>query len=161
MTLVADEPPVKQRAAAPEVSRRDLSGAPEQQEKTFRVAGWAMGAAAVAAMGFALFESVTWRGRNAEFERHVGPFRIDPNRNGMNCGGAEPNYGGEGCEHIHEEIAQARILTIVGFGVTAALAAGSFALFRVSNHAPANRSAVGFSCGVSPIGRAGTCRLFF
>jgi hypothetical protein len=99
-----------------------------------RIAAWATGAAAGAALIFGVVETVTWASKLDQFDHHKGPLLSDPTiTDRVNCGNAEPNYGSTECRDIHNSLVQARTLTIVGFGLAAALGAASAVLFATSS----------------------------
>jgi hypothetical protein len=126
-----------------------------------RIAAWATGGVAAAALIFGVVETVTWASKLHEYDNHTGPLISDPTiTNKHNCGNSEPNYGGQECQVLHNSLAQARTLTIVGYGLAAALGATSAILFATSS-ADHPKTDTAFACAPDLTARGVGCVMSF
>lgn len=136
-TLARSEP-------APSLSR-DASGvqtAPPTADEARstshrRLVAWGTAGLAAAALGFGAFETTTWIGKVHEFDDHTGPLVSNPALTGNNCASSASNSGGAGCNAIHDALASARTLALVGYGAGAALGGLAVYLFLTSPPAEA------------------------
>jgi hypothetical protein len=118
----------------PDTESPDQGGEAPQSGSAARPAAWAMAAAATAAVGFGAYETFVWSTRKRDFDNHTRPLPDNPGKRIPDCGAADPGRGGPECDSIYQQMQTAKMLFIVGFGVGAALAAGSAILFAVSAH---------------------------
>jgi hypothetical protein len=126
-----------------------------------RIAAWTTGGVAAAALIFGVVETFAWARRLDQFDNHTGPLVSDPTVTTQhNCGNSEPNYGGPGCQVLHNNLAQARTLTIVGYGLAVALGATSAILFATSSSEPP-KTDTAFTCAPDLARRGFGCVLSF
>lgn len=141
------------------------SGPPMDQPQTAatnprRIAAWTTGGGAALGLVFGIVETAVWVGKQNDFDNHTGPLPADSNAVGHNCGVNEKNYGGPGCQGLHDDLARARALTFVGYGVAAALGIASGILFATSG---SDRTVghTAFACAPDVLSRGVGCTLSF
>ena len=117
-----------------------------------RPTAWALSAAALAGLGFGIFEAVVWRRRVSDFDGHRSTTGV------RDCGLDDPARGGPGCAAIYSDMNRARTLAITGYVTGGLLAAGSVTLFLLSSDR-ANQSAA--ACYPSAVALVATCRFRF
>jgi hypothetical protein len=104
------------------------------------------GVLAAGAVVFAVIEHTTWFNKGDTF-------------NGMGCNRLAPDRGGAGCSALYDDGQRAKLLTFVGYGAAAALAATSVILFyALDNGEPADRQV---ACSIDPARRGLACALRF
>jgi hypothetical protein len=144
--IVVAPPPVVAATPAPSASDKqplanetvltqaptDPADAPPSSSDHLRTAAWVSTGLAVAALGVAVFETVRWSDKRQEFDAHTGPLMSAPGDTGPNCGLSEPNFGGSGCSAINDALSQARLVSLVGYGVAAAAGIGATIMFATS-----------------------------
>jgi hypothetical protein len=88
------------------------------------------------ALGFGIYEHVTWQDRVAAFERNSA------------CDLRASGYGSAWCNTVYGEGQTARTLTLVGYGAAGALAAAAVAFYLITPApAPAPTSV---ACAIGP-----------
>jgi PEGA domain len=127
-----------------------------------RPIAWVTAAAAVAGIGFGVFETVRWRDKRDQFDHVTTASASDPAVLVAACGTDEPRRGSLSvCQNLYTDMNQAKTLAIVGFAVSGGLAVGSVILFLASQKPgrPAKDSAI--AC--APVGSFTNiaCRLTF
>jgi hypothetical protein len=130
-----------------------------------RPLAWGTAAAATVALGFAVFETVTWTKKADQFDNHT---RLVTDTSGMmtrarDCGERVANRGSDECRRLYDGMQSAKRLAIIGYGVGAALAVGSAVLFLVSparETAPSNEMSLS-TCVPFVAGVGGSCRVRF
>jgi hypothetical protein len=111
-------------------------------------------------LAFGVVEAFVWARRHHEFDSHLGGSAVDPTQTVKNCGGSDQNYGGQGCQQVHDELVRARTLTFVGAGLAATLGITSAILFT-SASTGRSRTAMAFTCAPDLLRRTFECGLSF
>ena len=105
------------------------------------------GALAAGALVFAVIEHTTWFNKGDTFNGMLGCNRVAANR------------GDPGCADLYDDGQRAKLLTFVGYGAAAALAATSVILFyALDNGETADRQV---ACSIDPPRRGLACALRF
>lgn len=125
-----------------------------------RIAAWTTGGVAALGLIFGVVETVAWVGKEHDFESHTGPLPADPTVMGHNCGAKEANFGGPGCQGLHDNLARARTLTFVGYGVAVALGVTSAILFANSS-SDRSRKDTALACAPDVFSHGVGCTLSF
>jgi hypothetical protein len=149
-------------AREPRTDSADSDAAPAQNDagenavNRLRVAAWATGAAAVAAVGFGAFETWRWQNKLDAFNGVLTSPPNDPAHKVSACGTADPNRGVlPVCGDLYGQFDRARTLAIVGYVAGGALAIGSAILFVVSGNDDESKSPHALACGPSGLGARG------
>ncbi len=167
LTRVAQ--PAAPVAAAPEEPNRPVtppsSPPPTEQDaprtNPRRIAAWATGAAAGLSLVFGVIETVAWVQKLDQFDNHIGPLLVDPTiMDKKNCGAKQMNFGGPGCQALHDDLTHARTLTFVGYGLAAALGVTSAVLFATSKP-DRSKGDMAFACAPDLVSRGVGCAFSF
>jgi hypothetical protein len=120
---------------------------------------WGGAAGAVAFVALGAVEGLISRSKAAEFNDHTGPSPLDPTMMIKDC---NTDALTAACRPLKEDHERAQALSIVGFAVGGALAAGSAVLFWLSSSSSsAEPSQSAFACLPDPAGRGVACSLRF
>ena len=125
-----------------------------------RAAAWTTAAVAGVSLAFGVVEAFAWAKKHDEFDSHLGRSALDPTQTVKNCGGGDQNYGGQGCQQVHDELVRARTLTFVGGGLAATLGITSAILFTAASNSRSS-NAMAFTCTPDLGHRAFECGLSF
>ncbi|HVT76926.1 MAG TPA: PEGA domain-containing protein [Acidimicrobiales bacterium] len=155
VTLALETKPAAELATPP-LPLVSKPAEPPRGPSGHRTLAWATGGAAAAALVFAGLETALWASNVHKFDDHTSP--TNPGVN--DCGSDDPHYGGAGCEGIHDDLARARLLAMVGYGAAAILGATSYLLFATPADAPPKTTALA-SCAPDLVERGFSCRLSF
>ena len=125
-----------------------------------RVTAWATGGGAALGLIFGVVETINWVGKQNDFDSHIGPLPLNPMATGRNCGAREANYGGPGCQTLHDDYTRARTLSFVGYGVAAAFGVTSALLFATSSPTRTSND-IALTCAPDVLIRGAGCVLPF
>ncbi|HEX3698440.1 MAG TPA: hypothetical protein VH374_23910 [Polyangia bacterium] len=164
---VADATPSTGGAAAAEAASPDpgipsgtnTDGTDAAPMNRRRVAAWATAAGGGVALVLGVVETLAWVSKKNQFDDHVGPLAGDPSLTGKNCGSADQNFGGPGCQGLHDDLSQARLVAIIGYGLASVLGAASAILFATSPAATPKTTAM--TCAPQLDGRGAACAFSF
>jgi hypothetical protein len=153
---------VKENAGAPAVdepARHDADEVPKANPR--RIAAWTTAAVAGLSLGLGVVETFAWINKQHDFDNHLGPPPSDPMaRRPKDCGSADKDYGGPGCKGLHDELARARLMTIVGYSLAGVLGITSAVLFATSRD-DRTGAATAFVCAPDLISPGVGCRITF
>jgi hypothetical protein len=162
VTLVLEAAPVPvpiPRAAPPTLVSEAPASAPAKGGRP--VAAWIAGGTAVAALAVGAAETVIWLNAVDKFDNHIGVVSAaQSSAFAKNCGSADPNYGGPGCAALHDDITNARLFALVGYGVGVVAAAGALYLFTTASP-PDPKTGTALSCAPNLGGVGLSCRMTF
>lgn len=96
--------------------------AAQQPSRVRSVIAWSMAGAAIGAIAVAGLETIQWQNRVAGFGDRP------------ECGTTATEYGGAECKRLYDEGHRALVVSLIGYGAAAALAATSLVLF--TSHRP-------------------------
>jgi hypothetical protein len=105
-----------------------------------RIAAWVTGGAALAALGFGVFEVSATAERLDKFKTAMADSGT------RTCGTDLPDFGGARCSGLYDDWNSSRKLSIAGFVAGGVLAAASITLFLVSANRTPDRSSVAMGC---------------
>jgi hypothetical protein len=126
-----------------------------------RIAAWTTAGVAGLSLGLGVVETFAWISNQRAFDDHLGPQPSDPSaKRPRDCGSADKDYGGPGCKGLHDDLARARLLTIVGYGLAGVLGLTSAVLFATSRD-DRTGTTTAFVCAPSVIGPGVGCRITF
>ena len=163
LELAAPSPGGGAAATRPEASREPTasdSGAREPDVRPRQILAWAAAGVSALSLASAVVETFRWVDKQDEFDNHEGPFVDDPMTSGKNCGVSDPSSGGSGCQDIHNSLALARTLAIIGYGVAGVLGVTSAVLFTASPSKPPRKD-MAFSCSPDLIRHGLECGWLF
>ena len=111
------------------------------------VAALVAGGLAVGALGFGIYEHVTWQNRVTTFERN------------STCDLNLANHGSPACHSLYTDGLDARTLMVVGYGLAGAFAATALVLYLVtpSPSTAASAGQVSLACSLNPTGVGLSC----
>jgi hypothetical protein len=125
-----------------------------------RTFAWVAAGVAGAAVVLGVVETFGWVDKQNQFDNHVGPLAANPGATGKNCGSDDSNFGGAGCRSLHDDVASARLLAFVGYGVGVAAGVAAAVLFATS-HPAAPTTSTAMSCGPELPNWGLSCRVAF
>lgn len=147
------EPSTPSPIRPPEERPDDRSGSTEGEAGPTamapgHIAALVAGGLAVGALGFGIYEHVTWQNRVSTFERDTS------------CDLYVANHGSPACHKLYTDGQDARTLTLVGYGLAGAFGATALVLYLVTPPPTTAASAnqVSLACSMDPATLGLSCR---
>ncbi len=147
-------------SAGASLAAQPIAGSESEPSRSLmRPVGWGSGAAGLSALGFGVYQTLSWRKKFEEFESHeVARQPGQASSTPRDCGAASPNRGAVGCDRIFRDLQRAKTLAIAGYAVGGALAAGGVALLLL---APRDRRSFALACLPLLTSQGASCQVSF